>query len=137
VSDAPLISVVDDDDSIRESLRGLFRSCGFSVKLYASAEDFLTENASNLCNSDCLILDFRMPGMNGMELQRRLTANFCSVPIIFITAHGDDDARSRVLKQGAVDFLRKPFSEEELLNAVQTALNWKARTGKDNQSGET
>jgi FixJ family two-component response regulator len=137
VSDAPLISVVDDDDSIRESLRGLFRSFGFGVKVYASAEDFLTENASNLCSSDCLILDFRMPGMNGIELQQRLTANFCSVPIIFITAHGDESARSRVLKQGAVDFLLKPFSEEELLNAVQTALNWKARTGKDNQSGET
>jgi len=115
-----LISVVDDDDSVRESLRGLIRSVGFAVKVFASAEEFL--NSDHLRNTDCLILDVRMPGMNGLELQRQLAATDRKIPVIFITAHGDEEVRSRALNGGAVDYLLKPFSEEALLNAIDAAL---------------
>jgi FixJ family two-component response regulator len=120
MANSPLISVVDDDDSVRESLGGLIRSVGFAVKVFASAEEFL--NSDHLRNTDCLILDVRMPGMNGLELQRRLGASHMSIPVIFITAHGDEETRVRALNGGAVDYLLKPFSEEALLNAINTAL---------------
>jgi FixJ family two-component response regulator len=120
---SPLISVVDDDDSVRESLGGLIRSVGFAVKVFASAEEFL--NSDHLRNTDCLILDVRMPGMNGLDLQRQLAASYCKIPVIFITAHGDEDVRSRALNGGAVDYLLKPFSEEALLNAIDAALKSK------------
>ncbi|HEX9273019.1 MAG TPA: response regulator transcription factor [Candidatus Binatia bacterium] len=120
MANPPLISVVDDDDSIRESLGGLIRSVGFAVKAFASAEEFLTSD--RLPDTDCLILDVRMPGMNGLELQRRLAASHMSIPVIFITAHGDEETRVRALNGGAVDYLLKPFSEEALLNAINTAL---------------
>ncbi len=120
MANLPLISVVDDDDSVRESLRGLIRSVGFAVKVFASAEEFL--NSDHLRNTDCLILDVRMPGMNGLELQRQLAATDRKIPVIFITAHGDDEVRSRALNGGAVDYLLKPFSEEALLNAIDAAL---------------
>jgi FixJ family two-component response regulator len=117
----PLISVVDDDDSVRESLRALLRSVRFVVEVFASAEEFLS--SERVRETNCLILDVRMPGMGGLELQRRLMASHPSVPVIFISAHGEEDLRSRALKSGAVDYLLKPFSEEALLNAVQTALS--------------
>jgi len=120
MANLPLISVVDDDDSVRESLRGLIRSVGFAVKVFASAEEFL--NSDHLRNTNCLILDVRMPGMNGLELQRQLAATDRKIPVIFITAHGDDEVRSRALNGGAVDYLLKPFSEEALLNAIDAAL---------------
>ena len=120
MANPPLISVVDDDDSVRESLRGLIRSVGFAVKVFASAEEFL--NSDHLRNTDCLILDVRMPGMNGLELQRQLAATDRKIPVIFITAHGDEEVRSRALNGGAVDYLLKPFSEEALLNAIDAAL---------------
>jgi FixJ family two-component response regulator len=120
MANSPLISVVDDDDSVRESLGGLIRSVGFAVKVFASAEEFL--NSNNLRNTDCLILDVRMPGMNGLELQRQLAASYSKIPVIFITAHGDEEVRSRALNGGAVDYLLKPFSEEALLNAIDAAL---------------
>ena len=120
MANLPLISVVDDDDSVRESLRGLIRSVGFAVQVFASAEEFL--NSDHLRNTDCLILDVRMPGMNGLELQRQLAATDRKIPVIFITAHGDDEVRSRALNGGAVDYLLKPFSEEALLNAIDAAL---------------
>jgi FixJ family two-component response regulator len=127
VANLPSISVVDDDDSIRESLRGLIRSIGFSANVFASAEEFL--NSDQLHNTNCLILDVRMPGMNGIELQRHLTVSGCEVPVIFITAHGDEEARSRALRDGAIAYLFKPFSEDALLSAVHTAL--------DSKNGET
>ena len=120
MANLPLISVVDDDDSVRESLQGLIRSVGFAVKVFASAEEFL--NSDHLRNTNCLILDVRMPGMNGLELQRQLAATDRKIPVIFITAHGDDEVRSRALNGGAVDYLLKPFSEEALLNAIDAAL---------------
>ena len=121
VSSPPLISVVDDDGSLRESLGSLIRSVGFSVKAFASAEEFL--NSDHPRTADCLVLDVRMPGMNGLELQRRLVASHCAIPVIFISAHGDEQERSRALRDGAVDFLLKPFSEEALLSAIHTALH--------------
>jgi FixJ family two-component response regulator len=123
MSNPPLISVVDDDESVRESLSGLIRSVGFGAKVFASAEEFLTSN--RLLDTDCLILDVRMPGMNGLELQRRLAASHTSIPVIFITAHGDEEARVRALNGGAVEYLLKPFSEEALLSAIDAALKSK------------
>jgi FixJ family two-component response regulator len=123
MANLPRISVVDDDDSVRESLGGLIRSVGFGVMVFGSAEEFLTSD--RLRDTDCLILDVRMPGMNGLELQRRLATNHFAIPIIFITAHGDEEARVRALNGGAVEYLLKPFSEEALLRAIDTALKSK------------
>lgn len=117
------ISVVDDDDSVRESLQCLIRSFGFAVETYASAEEFL--NSYNFPDTRCLILDVRMPGMTGLELQSRLAASHRQIPVIFITAHGDGAARSQALKSGAVDYLLKPFREEALLQAIHAALKLK------------
>jgi FixJ family two-component response regulator len=121
---ACLISVVDDDHSVRESLARLIRSFGFGVQVFASAEDFLNDGQGREAN--CLILDIRMPGMSGLELQRELTARGRAVPVIFITAHGsDDDIRARALGAGAVDYLLKPLREEEVLKAIDAALSAK------------
>ena len=124
MANPPLISVVDDDDSVRESLDGLFRSVGFIAKVFASAEEFL--NSDHLRTTDCLILDVRMPGMNGIELHRHLIANNFEMPVIFITAHGSDgEVRARALKNGALAYLDKPLSEDALLKAVDEALTSK------------
>jgi FixJ family two-component response regulator len=123
MSNLSLISVIDDDDSVRESLQCLIRSFGFAVEAFASAEEFL--NSYSFPDTRCLILDVRMPGMSGLELQRRLAAEFREIPVIFITAHGDGAARSQALKNGAVDYLLKPFREEALLQAIHAALNLK------------
>jgi FixJ family two-component response regulator len=116
----PLISIVDDDDSLRNSLDNLIRSVGFRAQGFASAEAFLSSNQAH--DTSCLILDVRMPGMNGLDLQRQMVAANWRIPIIFITSHADDDARARALEAGAVDFLPKPFREEDLLNAIDAAL---------------
>jgi FixJ family two-component response regulator len=121
MSSLPLISVVDDDDSVRESLQGLIRSVGFQVHVFASAEEFL--HSDHLHQTHCLILDVRMPGMNGLELQRELADTHCEIPVIFITAHGNESARTQALKNGAVDYLCKPFSEDALLNAIRATLS--------------
>jgi FixJ family two-component response regulator len=123
MTNLPLISIVDDDDSVRESVRGLLRSVRYGVEAFASAEEFLSSDRSR--ETDCLILDVRMPGMSGLELQSSLVASRRLIPVVFITAHGDEELRSRALRAGAVDFLLKPFSEDALLNAVQTALRAK------------
>lgn len=118
----PLVSIVDDDESVRESLRGLIRSIGLRVETFASAQAFST--SEQLGKTDCLILDVRMPGKSGLELQRELAANQRDIPIIFITAHGSDEGvRARALRDGAVAFLSKPFSEDALLEAVNAALS--------------
>jgi len=116
----PLIAIVDDDDSLRKSLDNLLRSIGYRTQGFASAEAFLSSQYVH--DTACLILDVRMPGMSGLELQRQLGAVNWPIPIIFITAHEDDDTRAQALAAGAVDFLSKPFHEEELLNAIDTAL---------------
>jgi FixJ family two-component response regulator len=120
MTDAALISVVDDDESLRESLEGLLKSLGYGVEVFSSAEGFLRSDA--LEKTDCLILDVRMPGMSGPDLQRRLAGNQNRVPIIFITAHGDEDIISRVMADGAVDCLVKPFTEDALLSAISLSL---------------
>jgi FixJ family two-component response regulator len=119
VSDTWRISVVDDDASMREAIRGLLRSAGFEAEVFASAEEFLT--SGRLSDTTCLVLDVRMPGMSGIELQERLVASGHAVPIIFVTAHADEDERARALDRGAVDCLRKPFSDDALLDAIAKA----------------
>ena len=120
----PLISVVDDDQSVRESLARLIRSVGFDVEVFGSAEEFLSEGRRR--RVDCLILDLRMPGMNGLELQQALSGTDRELPVIFITAHGSDkDVRARALGAGAVDYLLKPLQEEEVLKAIDAALSSK------------
>jgi FixJ family two-component response regulator len=120
MSEIPLIAVVDDDEAIREAVQSLLRSVGLRAEVFASAEDFW--HAGHLQDTACLIVDVRMPRMSGLEFQRQLAAANCPIPIIFITAHGDEEARGRALRAGAVDFLDKPFSDEVLLRAVHAAL---------------
>jgi FixJ family two-component response regulator len=121
VSQAPCISIVDDDKSIREAIKSLLESLGFRAEVFASAEDFL--NSSRLRDTECLILDIWMPGMSGLELQSTLAADDSRIPIVFISAHDDEEARTRALKAGAIDFLRKPFHEDALLNGIHSALD--------------
>jgi len=121
MSGVPLISIVDDDDSLRNSLDNLIRSVGFRTQGFPSAEAFLRSNQAR--DTACLILDVRMPGMSGLELQRRMLASKWRIPIIFITSHADGDARTRAIEAGAVDFLYKPFCEENLVKAIDAALN--------------
>ncbi len=116
----PLISIVDDDDSLRNSLDNLLRSVGFRAQGFPSAEALLSSN--QLHDTACLILDVRLPGMNGLELQRRIVAANWQIPIIFVTSHADGDAQARALEAGAVDFLYKPFRDEQLLDAIDAAL---------------
>ncbi len=115
-----LISVVDDDESVRESLPDLLREFGFAVEAFSSAEEFLASDC--LGQTRCLILDIAMPGMSGPDLQRELTLRGQEIPIVFITAHADKTVRPRLLEQGAVECLFKPFSEMALLEAVNIAL---------------
>jgi FixJ family two-component response regulator len=120
VAETIKISIVDDDKSMREAIKTLVELGGLSVESFSSAEEFLSSGSSQ--DSACLILDVRMPGMNGFELQRRLAQVNHSVPIIFITAHYSEEERARALEAGAVDYLQKPFSEMALLNAINSAL---------------
>jgi FixJ family two-component response regulator len=125
---APLITIVDDDASMRASLDNLLRSVGFRAQAFPSAESFLQASPGGV-DSACLILDVRMPGMSGIELQERLAASRSRVPIIFVTSHIDDDVRARVLDAGAVAFLYKPFREEELLDAIDGVLEKQPQGG--------
>jgi FixJ family two-component response regulator len=121
VAELVRISVVDDDESIREAINDLLDCVGLRVGVFSSAEDFL--NSEDLHDTACLILDVRMPGMSGLELQGHLNAAGFHIPIIFISAHDDGEAKSRAMGAGAVDFLRKPFSEDALFSAIGTSLN--------------
>ena len=116
----PLISVVDDDESVRESLPDLLKEFGFDAQAFSSAEDFLSSDWVGQTN--CLILDVAMPGMTGPDLQRELTRRRQEIPIVFITAHRDEHVRPRLLAQGAVECLFKPFTDTDLLDALNTAL---------------
>jgi FixJ family two-component response regulator len=118
-----LVSVVDDDESVRESLPDLLRELGFSVRAFSSAEEFLASDCVGQTN--CLLLDIAMPGMTGIDLQRELTLRRQEIPIIFITAHADKSVRRRLLEQGAVECLFKPFSESDLIQALDSALKLK------------
>jgi FixJ family two-component response regulator len=114
------VSVVDDDDSVRESLPDLLRQFGFTALAFESAEAFLRSDVVGQTN--CLILDIAMPGMSGPDLQRELRLRRHEIPIVFITAHADDTVRPRLLAHGAVECLFKPFSEAALIDALNTAL---------------
>ncbi len=116
-----LVSVVDDDESVRESLPDLLREFGFEAKAFASAEEFLASGYVE--QTRCLILDIAMPGMSGQDLQEELTRRRQKIPIVFITATGDETVRPLVLERGAVECLFKPFSEKALLGALNAALS--------------
>ncbi len=115
-----LVSIVDDDESVRESLPDMVRQFGFAAQAFSSAEAFLASDVVDLTR--CLILDVAMPGMSGPDLQRELAARRQGIPIVFITASGDDTIRSRVLANGAIECLFKPFSDTALLDALNAAL---------------
>lgn len=120
VAEGARISIVDDDESMRDAINTLVGSMGLIADGFSSAEDFLNSGRSQVC--DCLILDVRMPGLGGLELQRRLAADNSPVPIVFITAHYSEEERARAIEAGAVDFLSKPFTEQELLKAIGASL---------------
>lgn len=115
-----LVAVVDDDVSVRESLPDLLRELGFSARAFASAEEFLTSGCVD--QTRCLLLDIALPGMSGPDLQQELQRRNKEIPIVFITGQGDDNLRPRVLEQGAVECLFKPFSEGALVGALNVAL---------------
>ena len=117
----PLVSVVDDDESVRESLPDLLGEFGFSARIFSSAEDFLASDCVD--QTRCLILDIAMPGMSGLELQRELKLRRREIPIVFITAQREETVRPQVLEQGAIECLIKPFSDTALLEAVNSALH--------------
>jgi FixJ family two-component response regulator len=117
----PLLSVVDDDEMLRESLPDLLREFGFVARAFSSGPEFLS--SEYLGQTRCLLLDIAMPGMSGLELQNELNHRGERIPIIFITAQKDEEARDQAFRQGAVSFLYKPFSDSELLDAVNAALD--------------
>ena len=114
------VAIVDDDELVRGALQGMLKEAGLPARAFASAEEFLRSGAQH--ESSCLIVDVRMPGMSGLELQARLEEEQIRTPIIFITAHGDERMRKQALRSGAADFLTKPFDDEVLLRSVRAAL---------------
>ena len=115
-----IVFVVDDDVSMREALESLIRSAGFKVATFASAQDFLARRRADA--PSCLVLDVRLPGLSGLELQKRIVEANREIPIVFITGHGDVPTSMRAMKAGAVKFLTKPFSDLDLLDSIQQAL---------------
>ena len=115
-----VISVVDDDESVRKSMQRLLRSIGFEVKTFPCALDFLHQGA--LHDHGCVIMDVRMPEMNGLDLQKRLSDSGVSLPVIFITAYEDPGARAQAMQEGALAFLQKPFSDSSLMEAIRLGL---------------
>jgi FixJ family two-component response regulator len=115
-----LIAIVDDDASMRSALQGSLKASDLPTRAFASAEDFL--QSGEQASAGCLITDLRMPGMSGLELQARLKAADCGIPIIFVTAHGDEQAQRQALRAGAIAFIIKPFDDEILLASVRAAL---------------
>jgi FixJ family two-component response regulator len=119
-ADRPLIALVDDDESVRESLPDLLREFGFSARAFSSGEEFLQSDAVR--QSRCLVLDVAMPRMSGLDVQQELARRGLAIPIIFITGHKDEDVRARAMAQGAAGFLHKPFSDSALLEALRQAV---------------
>jgi FixJ family two-component response regulator len=115
-----LVTVIDDDESVRESLPDLLKEFGFSAQAFSSAEEFLA--SKYVAETGCLVLDVAMPGMSGPDLRRELTRRGRNIPVVFITAHRDETVRPRLLAQGAVACLFKPFSDTALLGALNAAL---------------
>lgn len=119
-SDGKMVAVIDDDESVRTALKELLRSVGLPAQAFASAEDFIESGQQQ--RAGCLIVDIRMPGMSGLELQAKLNADHYRIPTIFITAHGDEKMRMQALRGGAVEFVTKPFDDEALLETVRAAF---------------
>lgn len=117
---APTVFVIDDDASLRDALKSLIRSVGLRIEAYGSTQDFLQRKSPE--GPSCLVLDIRLPGRSGLEFQRELAASDIPIPIIFITGHGDISMSVRAMKAGAVEFLTKPFRDQDLLDAIQIAL---------------
>ena len=115
------IVIVDDDESVQSALQDLIEADGLSARCFGSAEEFLESGLQR--KAACLITDIRMPGMSGLELQARLKADGCKIPIIFITAHGDARVRIQAMREGAVEFLMKPFDDQVLLSRVRAAFD--------------
>ena len=122
-SDAPIVHVVDDDEAVRDSIAMLLDTAGIANRLYVSAEDFLAKHGDSAKESGCLVLDIRMPGLTGLELQEQLVERRVALPIIFITGHGDIPMAVEAMRRGAVDFIRKPFSDNDLLERVREAFD--------------
>ena len=129
--DTSIVFVIDDDASVRRSIQGLLKSVGLRSESFGSAQEFLTTHASD--GPSCLVLDVRLPGLNGLDFQRQLADAGVQIPIIFITAHGNIPMSVRAMKSGAVEFLTKPFHDQDLLDAVQQALE-RDRTRRQQQS---
>ncbi len=119
-SETPVVSVIDDDESVCRAMERLIRSFGFAVATFSSAREFLL--STHVFDTACLILDQQMPHLNGLQLQRHLAQAGCRIPIIFITAYPDESARTRTVQAGAVDFLEKPFRDDVLLDGIRRAL---------------
>jgi FixJ family two-component response regulator len=122
----PLISIIDDDESVRDAIKGLMRSLGYRVEAVASAQEFLSSR--HVRRTSCLITDMQMPGMTGLELHQRLSTSGKSIPSILITAYPDDGVRERALSAGVIGYLSKPFEEDDLLACIRSALTH-ARSG--------
>lgn len=120
-----IVAIVDDDDLVARSLKRVISSSGYRVEVFASAEEFLDSDCFKECN--CLILDVQMPGISGLQLQRQLATRKFRFPIIFITSHSDEASKAQALKAGAVDYLHKPFREEQLLDAIRKAFDSEER----------
>jgi FixJ family two-component response regulator len=116
----PLISIVDDDESMREAVKGLMKSWGYAAEAFASAEAFLSSR--QVPRTACLIADVMMPGMSGLELHRHLVTSGKTIPTVLITAHPDDDVRERALRDGIIGYLSKPFSEDDLMACIRSSL---------------
>jgi len=129
---AHIVHVVDDDDAVRQGLCALLASVGVEARAYASAADFLAAASPDM--TGCIVLDVRMPGMSGLELQQLLTARSISLPVIIVTGHGDVPMAVRAMKGGAADFLLKPFNEQELLDRIQVCVEAHAATQRDLQA---
>ena len=123
ISKTNLVTIVDDDESVRDALKGFLRSAGFAAEIFSSATDLLGSNV--LDKTSCLIVDVHMPVMTGLELQRRLSNSRFRIPMIFITARDDPQARAQAVRAGAIDFLQKPFAADALLGAIHAALDTK------------
>jgi len=122
---SPMISIIDDDDGVRKALGRLLRAHGFAVTGYSSADDFLQNGADH---EGCMVLDVKMPGLDGLALQEELKARSIHLPVVFITAHGDIPESVRAMKGGAIDFLQKPFDEADLLSAISAAIETDRKT---------
>lgn len=138
----PVVLVVDDDDEVRASLERLIRSAGLTVKTFASADQFLKSERPDV--PGCLVLDVKLPGLGGLDLQRRLADSDLAIPIVFITGHGDIPMSVRAIKAGAVEFLTKPFRDQDLLDAINQAIEldrttreWKSEIAKLRDRYET